>query len=134
MDNSNDGMNYLLSDSETQQKTNNKKMPSNYKIFSNNLVRNNSKKNKSIYNNETEEGLTEDYPYQFNNSINELTSTCDMNDENESSSHSQEVKKSRYKRKLNFDDSAKTQKGNINPFNYLYNYYQKINQINNGKY
>ena len=135
LDNSSDGINYLLSDSETQQRSNNKKMSSNYHIFSNNnLVRNNSKKNRNNNNNETEEALTEDYPYQFNNSINELTSTCDMIDENESFSHSQVVRKSSYKRKLNFDDSAKTQKGNINPFNYLYNYYQKINKDNNRKF
>ena len=126
-DNSSDGLNFLFSDNETQNKSSNKKIiNSNYCIYSNNYV---EKENKSKYNNESEEGLTEEY--QFNNSINELTSTCDMNDENYSFSYSQEVKKSSYKRKLNFDDVAKTKKENINPFNYLFNYYQKVNNTNN---
>ena len=77
-DNSSDGLNFLFSDNETQNKSSNKKIiNSNYCIYSNNYV---EKENKSKYNNESEEGLTEEY--QFNNSINELTSTCDMNDEN----------------------------------------------------
>ena len=92
------------------------------------MEKQNKNKNKSNYINESEEGLTEEY--QFNNSINELTSTCDMNEEN-TFSYTQDDKKSSYKRKLNFDEVAKTKKDNINPFNYLYNYYQKVNNSNN---
>ena len=135
LDNSSEGCNYLFSENDPQQKGINKKFASNYFIFSkNNLVRTNEKKNKNNYNNESEEALNEEY--QFNNSINELTSTCDNFEEKESFSHSQDISESRYKRKLNFDESGKstkTKKGNINPFNYLFNYYQKINQNNNNK-
>ena len=130
-DNSSEGFNCLLSDNETQNKSIIKNNPnSNFCIFSNNrLERQNRSQSKSNYINESEECLTEEY--QFNNSINELTSTCDMNDENYTFSYSQEDKNSNYKRKLNFDEVAKTKKDNINPYNYLYNYYQKVNKANN---
>ena len=137
LDNSIEGCNYLLSDNDTQQKCIKQNYSSNYFIYSkNNLKRNNEKKNKNKYNNESEEALTEEY--KFNNSINELSSTCDNfeAEEKESFSNSQDIRKSSYKRKLNFDDiskSSKTKKDNINPFNYLFNYYQKVNKINNRK-
>jgi len=137
LDNSSEGCNYLISENDPNQKGINKKHISNYFIFSkNNLGRTNEKKNKNIsnYNNESEEALTEEY--QFNNSINELTSTCDNFEEKETFSNSQDINKSRYKRKLNFDDSAKSSKSkkeNLNPYNYLFNYYQKLNQINKRK-
>ena len=127
-ENSSDGFNCLLSDNESQNKSISKKnLNSNFCIYSNNYLEKQNK-NKSNYINESEEGLTEEY--QFNNSINELTSTCDMNEEN-TFSYTQDDKKSSYKRKLNFDEVAKTKKDNINPFNYLYNYYQKVNNSNN---
>ena len=135
LDNSIEGCNYLLSDNDTQQKGFNKNYSSNYFIYSkNNLVRDTGKKNKNKYNNESEEALTEEY--KFNNSINELSSTYSIFEEKESFSNSQDIKKSRYKRKLNFDEiskSSKAKKENINPFNYLFNYYQKVNKSNNRK-
>ena len=137
LENSSDRSDYLISENNPQQKFINKKYETKYQIFSkNNVVKTNEKKKKknNYYNTESEEALTEEF--QFNNSINELTSTCDNAEENESFSNSQETKNSSLKKKLNFDNSAKSvriKKGNINPYNYLYNYYQKINQSNNRK-
>ena len=137
LENSSDRSDYLISENNPQQKFINKKYETKYQIFSkNNIVKTNEKKKKknNYYNTESEEALTEEF--QFNNSINELTSTCDNAEENESFSNSQETKNSSLKKKLNFDNSAKSvkiKKGNINPYNYLYNYYQKINQSNNRK-
>ena len=137
LENSSDRSDYLISENNPQQKFINKKYETKYQIFSkNNIVKTNEKKKKknNFYNTESEEALTEEF--QFNNSINELTSTCDNAEENESFSNSQETKNSSLKKKLNFDNSAKSvkiKKGNINPYNYLYNYYQKINQSNNRK-
>ena len=130
LDNSGEGSNILLSDNnETQRKPINKKYKSNYFIYSNNrVIRTDDRKNKNNYNTESEEALTEEF--KFNNSINELTSTCDNNEANETFSHSQDIN---YKRKLNFDDSAKSSKTkheNLNPYNYMYNYYQLINNSN----
>ena len=67
------------------------------------MPKTNEFKNKSYYT-ENEEGITEDY--KFNQSINELTSTCDNNDDNqnETFSYSQYSKSNNCKRKLNFDD------------------------------
>ena len=137
LENSSDRSDYLISENNPQQKFINKKYETKYQIFSkNNIVKTNEKKKKknNFYNTESEEALTEEF--QFNNSINELASTCDNAEENESFSNSQETKNSSLKKKLNFDNSAKSvkiKKGNINPYNYLYNYYQKINQSNNRK-
>ena len=137
LENSSDRSDYLIIENNPQQKFINKKYETKYQIFSkNNIVKTNEKKKKknNFYNTESEEALTEEF--QFNNSINELTSTCDNAEENESFSNSQETKNSSLKKKLNFDNSAKSvkiKKGNINPYNYLYNYYQKINQSNNRK-
>ena len=123
--------NYLMSDNEVQNKSIKKKKSTNYYTFYNNhLAKTNEVKNKSYYT-ENEEGITEDY--KFNQSINELTSTCDNNDDNqnETFSYSQYSKSNNCKRKLNFDESFKTEQENLNPYNYLYNYYQNLNKNNN---
>ena len=123
--------NYLMSDNEVQNKSIKKKKSTNYYTFYNNrLPKTNEVKNKSYYT-ENEEGITEDY--KFNQSINELTSTCDNNDDNqnETFSYSQYSKSNNCKRKLNFDESFKTEQENLNPYNYLYNYYQNLNKNNN---
>ena len=123
--------NYLMSDNEVQNKSIKKKKSTNYYTFYNNrLPKTNEFKNKSYYT-ENEEGITEDY--KFNQSINELTSTCDNNDDNqnETFSYSQYSKSNNCKRKLNFDESFKTEQENLNPYNYLYNYYQNLNKNNN---
>ena len=119
--------NYLMSDNEVQNKSIKKKKSTNYYTFYNNhLAKTNEFKNKSYYT-ENEEGITEDY--KFNQSINELTSTCDNNDDNqnETFSYSQYSKSNNCKRKLNFDESFKTEQENLNP----YNYYQNLNKNNN---
>ena len=123
--------NYLMSDNEVQNKSIKKKKSTNYYTFYNNhLAKTNEVKNKSYYT-ENEEGITEDY--KFNQSINELSSTCDNNDDNqnETFSYSQYSKSNNCKRKLNFDESFKTEQENLNPYNYLYNYYQNLNKNNN---
>ena len=123
--------NYLISDYETGHKTKSikrRKSGNYYTYLNNNLIKGNKAKNKSNYT-ENEDGLTEDY--QFNQSINELTSTCDNNDENETFSRSQYINNHNCKRKLNFEESFKTNQDNLNPYNYLYNYYKKINKNNN---
>ena len=130
IDNSSEGFNYLVSDTESQSKSVNKNHSSNYQIFTNNhLIRNSEMKNANNYNNESGEAITEDF--QFNNSINELTSTCDNFDENETFSRSREMNKKSYKRKLNFDECTNKKKEKVNPYNYLYSYYKKINENNN---
>ena len=123
--------NYLMSDNEVQNKSIKKKKSTNYYTFYNNhLAKTNEVKNKSYYT-ENEEGITEDY--KFNQSINELSSTCDNNDDNqnETFSYSQYSKSNNCKRKLNFDESFKTEQENLNPYNFLYNYYQNLNKNNN---
>ena len=134
LDFSSERSDYLFSENNPQKKYINKKYLTNFHIFSNNNKVKSNKKKMNNYNTESEGALTEEY--QFNNSINELTSTCDNAEENESFSNSQETKYSSYRRKLNLAESGKSikqKKENINPFNYLFNYYQKINQSNNRK-
>ena len=134
LDFSSERSDYLFSENNPQKKYINKKYLTNFHIFSNNNKVKSNKKKMNNYNTESEGALTEEY--QFNNSINELTSTCDNAEENESFSNSQETKYSCYRRKLNLEESGKSikqKKENINPFNYLFNYYQKINQSNNRK-
>ena len=101
LENSSDRSDYLISENNPQQKFINKKYETKYQIFSkNNIVKTNEKKKKknNFYNTESEEALTEEF--QFNNSINELTSTCDNAEENESFSNSQETKNSSLKKKI----------------------------------